>query len=92
MKAVKRRILTISGVAAILLLAWGGYRGWQARNDLVTLNVRNMDVRKVISKIEWQTWERIIVHNEVQGKITLNVTRVPMNAVLEIIGEQTESR
>jgi hypothetical protein len=82
-------------VALVLLagaLVWGGYCGWRAHKNLVTLNVRNLDVRKVVAKIEWQTWERIIVNQGVNGQVTLNVKRVPLDEVLNIIALQTSSR
>ena len=69
-----------------------GYLAWRASTDLVTLNVRDMEVRKVIGKIEWQTWEKIFAGKEVNGKITLNVRKMPLENVLEIIGDQTFSR
>jgi len=58
----------------------------------VTLSVRNMEVRRVASKLEWQTWKRIIVNNNVGGKVTLNVHNVPLDEVLNIVGLQTDSR
>src|SRR5262249_34987410 len=65
---------------------------WLSRNGLVTLNVRNMEVRQVVRKIERQTGDSITVHSNVQGKVTLNVRRMPLEDVLEIVGEQTSSR
>ena len=76
-------------VGAVL---WGGYRAYRAHFNLVTLNVRNMEVRKVVSKIEWQTWERILVNKDVSGMVTLNVESVPLDEVLNIVGLQTDSR
>lgn len=76
----------------VALLGWGGYIAWCAHLNLVTLNVRNMEVREVTKKIERQTWETILVHKDVQGKITLNVHRVPLHEVLNIIAEQTSGR
>lgn len=78
----------------IFIIAVGsfGYLAWRASRDLVTLNVRDMEVRKVVGKIEWQTWENIFVGKEVSGKVTLNVHNMPLEDVLEIIGEQTSSR
>lgn len=77
---------------AVLLFAWVGYRIYLAHADLVTLNVREMDVRKVIPKIEWQTWEKIVLSKDVAGNVTLNVRRVPLHEVLNIIALQTSSR
>ena len=79
-------------VSAVLLLSWVGYRIYLAHADLVTLNVRDMDVRKVIPKIEWQTWEKIILGKDVNGKVTMNVRRRPLKEVLDIIALQTSTR
>src|ERR1051326_9148012 len=82
-------------LAMVILLfssgAWFSYAAWRAHKNLVTLNVRNMEVRKVCRKIEWQTWETIHVHTNVTGLVTLNVRDMPLPQVLEIITEQTES-
>src|SRR5262245_24997142 len=75
-----------------IICLWGAYRIYLAKADLVTLNVRNMDVRQVIPKLEWQTWERIIPNKDVAGNVTLNVRHLPLPEVLNIIGLQTASR
>lgn len=84
------RVVLVASVAAIL--AWAGYRAYRAHANLVTLNVRNMELRRVVSKIEWQTWERIVVNKNVNGRITLNVHSVPLEEVLNIIGLQSDSQ
>src|SRR3954468_20910996 len=79
----------------VLLASTGTYVAWaaiRAHRNLVTLDVRDMEVRKVLGKIEWQTRETIIPDKNVKGKVTLNVRNVPLDEVLRIIGEQTESR
>src|SRR5881296_3682432 len=83
-----RKKLLIAG--ALMLGAVLLYVGWlavRAHRNLVTLNVR-----KVVKKIEWQTWEIIFVHKDVQGKVTLNVRKMPLEQVLRIVGDQTSSR
>jgi hypothetical protein len=77
---------------AVLLFSWVGYRVYLAYADLVTLNVRDMDVRKVVPKLEWQTWEKIVLAKDVTGNVTLNVKRVPLTEVLNIIALQTSAR
>jgi hypothetical protein len=77
---------------AVLLFSWVGYRAYLAYADLVTLNVRDMDVRKVVPKLEWQTWEKILLAKDVAGNVTLNVKRVPLTEVLNIIALQTSAR
>ena len=84
------RIFLVALVTAALL--WGGYRAYRAHANLVTLNVRNMELRRVVSKLEWQTWKRIVVNRSVDGKVTLNVHDVPLDEVLNIVGLQTDSR
>ena len=82
-------------IAGLLLVSGGGYVTWaaiRAHRNLVTLNVRDMDVRKVIGKIEWQTRETIIADKNVKGKVTMDVHSVPLETVLQIISDQTESR
>ena len=88
---MKRGPLSIALALGGVLL-WGGWLAYRARSNLVTLDVRNMDVRKVVRKIQWQTWERIIVNNDVSGKVTLRVKKIPLEAVLRIIAMQTSSR
>ncbi len=70
----------------------GGYCVYRAHMNLVTLDVRNMDVRRVVSKIEWQTWEHILVNKAVGGQVTLKVKDVPLDEVLTIVGLQTGAR
>lgn len=76
----------------VAVALWAGYRAYRAHLNLVTITVRNMEVRKVVSKLEWQTWERILVSKDVNGRITLNVHNVPLDEVLNIVGLQTDSR
>jgi len=73
-------------------LGYGIWAAVRAHSNLVTLNVRNMEIRQVVKKIEWQTWERIFVDKNVQGKVTLNVRKVPLEEVLRILSDQTFSR
>ncbi len=89
---MKRRIYIWASLLAVILLGWGGYRAYRAHQNLVTLDVRDADVRDVVRKCQWQTWETIVVHKDVKGKVTLNVRGVPLEEVLGIIGEQTSSR
>jgi len=77
---------------AVLLFSWVSYRVYLAYADLVTLNVRDMDIRKVVPKLEWQTWEKIVLAKDVTGNVTLNVKRVPLTEVLNIIALQTSAR
>jgi len=89
---VKNRIYIWLSLLVAILLGWGGYRAYLAHQNLVTLDVRDMDVRDVLRKCEWQTWETIVVHKDVKGKVTLNVRKMPLEEVLGIIGDQTSTR
>ena len=91
-RIVKRRIFVWSSLLVAIVLLWGGRRAFLASRNLVTLNVRDADVRAVVRKCEWQTWETIVVNKDVKGKVTLNVRKRPLEEVLGIIGEQTSSR
>lgn len=82
----------LGGTLLVALVGYGAFLAWRAHRDLVTLDVRNMDVRDVVKKIEWQTWEDIYVHQDVQGQVTLKVAAAPLSEVLRIIGGQTLSR
>ena len=74
------------------LLLYGGWLAWRAHQNLVTLNVRNMEVKKVIDKIEWQTWENIYAHKDLQGLVTLDVHKMPLEEVLRLVGDQVGAR
>ncbi len=84
---LKSKIILLGVTLAIV----AGWLVLQLFNGLVTLNVRNMEVREVVKKIEWQTWQTILVHSNVQGKVTFNVRRMPLEEVLKIISIQTSS-
>ncbi len=87
-----KTLLRILLVAAVLTLAYGVYAAFRAHSKLVTLNVRNADLRDVIRKVEWQTWEKIFVEKTASGKITLNIHKVPLDQALGLIAEQASCR
>ncbi len=87
-----RRILGWLGALAAVLMLGLSWRAWTAHQNLVTLDVRNMDVRDVVRKIEWQVWEIIQVDKAVAGKVTLNVKRMPLEQVLALVASQTSAR
>src|SRR5262245_2639728 len=88
MKRWLKTFLLFCGIGAIAFT----YLAVRAHRNLVTLDVRDMEVREVIGKIEWQTWEDIFVQKDVSGKVTLKVNKMPLDDALEIIAEQTSSR
>src|SRR3954471_11562191 len=89
---MKKNIFKVTGTIVLLILLWGTYAAIRAHSNLVTLDVHNADVRDVIRKVEWQTWESIFVQKEVEGKITLKVHKIPLDEVLNLISEQCNSR
>ena len=89
---MKRRIYIWSSVLMAVVLAWLGHRAYLAHQNLVTLDVRDADVRDVLRKCEWQTWETIVVHKEVKGKVTYTCYKVPLEEALQVISDQTSSR
>lgn len=88
---MKRSQILFAIIAAAVAL-WAARHIYRAHADLVTLHVHGMEVRRVISKLEWQTWERILVNNDLSGTVTLNVDNVPLDEVLNIVGLQTNAR
>ena len=89
---MKRRIYIWSSILVAVVLAWLGHKAWLAHQNLVTLDVRDMDVREVLRKCEWQTWETIVVHKDVKGKVTYACNKVPLEEVLTVIGDQISAR
>jgi hypothetical protein len=89
---MKKLILWAVGTMLLLGFGWGAYAAYRAQGKRVTLNVRNADVRAVVRSIEWQTWETIIVNRGVSGRVTLNVSRMPLERVLAIMSEQLSGR
>ena len=88
-----KKIILRSTLAVVTVVAiWFAWFAYGASQNLVTLDVRGMDVREVVKKIEWQTWEMIYLHKEVEGKVTLNVKRVPLEEVLNILNDQISTR
>jgi hypothetical protein len=77
---------------ALALTAYTGRLAWRAHKDLVTLDVRDTDLPKVVSKLRWQTWEPIYVGKEVTGTVTLRVKNQPLEVVLNILNEQVNGR
>jgi type II secretory pathway component GspD/PulD (secretin) len=86
---MKKSILRCIIYVAIAALTYYGYLAWRAGRNLVTLNVRDMPIREVVRKIERQTWELIVTHRDVEGKVTLNVKDQPLEAVLAILGSRS---
>lgn len=59
--------------------------GQQAENDLITLNIKDMDVREAIRLIYFGRGKNLIFSNDVKGAATLFVENVPYRTALNII-------
>ena len=81
-------------VSAVALVAGGIYLAramHRAKHDLVTLNVREMPLAKVLAELERQTREKIVAHQSLDAKLTLNVKATPLPEALDLIAYQSES-
>jgi len=67
---------------------WAGRTAWRARQDRVTLHVRNMPLTAVVSRLERQTWESIVADARLDERITLDVEDARLAEVLDRIGVQ----
>src|SRR5205085_12165951 len=85
------QVMLLCGFLLVGGFGYGSWFAWRAHRNLVTLDVRDMEVREVVQKISWQTREDIFVHKDVQGKVTLKVRNMPLEQVLRLVGEQTFS-
>lgn len=87
-----KRSLIFTGILVALCCGWVARAAYRARHDLVTLDVEGMPLRKVVSKLRWQTWEDIRVHKDMDALITLKVESAPLEAVLAVLAQQAEGR
>jgi len=92
MKTKFRLAVVMTAVAVILSAVGVGAWIYARPTDRVTLQVRNLDVRKVVRLLERQTGQTIVVQSNVTGAVTLNAKNLPLEKTLAIIGEQTFSR
>ena len=79
-------------VAVLLATGVFGYYAYRASKNLVTVDVRNMEVKDLVKILERQTWEKIYLQGDIDGKVTLNVSDMPLANVLEIVADQTPTR
>lgn len=77
---------------AVAAAGWLGRWAWRAHHDLVTLEVREMPLAQVVSRLRWQTWEPILLGEGVAGTVTLRVKDQPLETVLNILNEQVSGR
>lgn len=61
-------------------------------SKLVTINVKDGDVREVVRSAARQSGETILISPDAKGNVTLNVRKKPVKDVLEIITDQLGGR
>ena len=86
-----KKIITYGSALLVLAAIYFGRAAYRAHLNLVTLDVRDMDVREVIKKMEHQTWEVIFVNKAVEGKITMQVEKMPLEEALRLVGSQASA-
>ena len=87
-----KKPLIILAAVVLSLGAYAAQLAYRASKDLVTLNVQNADLAKVVRSIRWQTWEKIVVDKDAKGTVTLDVRKMPLDRVLQLISDQTQTR
>lgn len=86
----KTRTILVTVLAAACV-GYGVWYYWSGRG-LVTLSVRDADVREVARKIGRQARATLVCDSNMQGKVTFRVRRATLEAVLAILGDQTSCR
>lgn len=90
---MNKRVIIYLVVGLVLIVLLVSIRfAIRAHSNLVTLNVRDADIKEVLREIQWQTWEIVYKNKDINGKITLNVKDMPLENVLQIVAEQSSSR
>src|SRR3954464_13496184 len=82
---VRRATIYSGGALAIGVALYISWAAWRAHRGLVTLDVRDVELRQVVKQIERQTWEDIFVHKDLQGKVTMKVHDMPLEQVLRMV-------
>jgi hypothetical protein len=78
--------LVVVGLGSVAL--WTTRAVWRAKNDLVSLHVRNAPIAEVIRQLEGQSRETIVADKELTGSITLDLKNVPLTDALEQVAGQ----
>src|SRR6266567_2128475 len=87
---MNRKYLFIS-IAVILPAvgaSWMGRSVYRARHNLVTIDVYNAPLATVIKQLERQTRETILIGKGLEAKVTLAVKNLPLDDVLDRLGQQ----
>ena len=85
---MKRIILLGFSIVLVAVGVWFGRAAWRAHQNIVTLNVRNMPLKDVVRKMEWQTWKKILVDKRLSGNVTLRLKNVPLAQALDRLAGQ----
>jgi hypothetical protein len=88
---MKRRYKILLAIGAALL-AWKLITVWWNPDELVTLHGKDLPVADVLKSFSSQT-HRIILHPpDLDQKVTVELTRVPLEDALEIVSEEADLR
>jgi hypothetical protein len=79
-------------VGLVVAGSWFGRTLWAAHHDLVTLHVRNVPLAEVARTIAGQVHQKINVDPKLDAKVTLDVKRLPLTNVLDLLAEQSGAR
>ena len=86
---MKPKILLLGTcLAAVAGLLWLGQTYRNARNNLVTLKVRDMPIADILALLQRQTRETIVADQNLDARITLTVKRTPLADVLHLLSQQ----
>ncbi len=85
---MQRALFRVLPFAILLAVAGWVWLARRAASDLITLNVRDMDLAGVVRELEDQSWEAILVRPAAAGKISLDVRDMPLTEVLERVAGQ----
>jgi hypothetical protein len=84
-----KRILWITLAAAVVAAgAWTARTVWRARQDIVSLHVRNAPVAEVVRSLARQSHETIVAGKDLTGSITLDLDGVRLTEALASVAEQ----
>lgn len=84
----KKYLFLGMAIVAAAGLAWVGRAVYRARQNLVTLDVYNAPLATVIKQLERQTRETILAGKDLEAKVTLAVKKMPLDQVLDRLGQQ----
>lgn len=84
----KKYLLIGMGVLLAAGIVWLGRTVYRARNNIVTLSVYNAPLADVIRQLERQTRETILAGKGLDVKVTLDVKNLPLDEVLDRLGQQ----